>query len=282
MAQPDGVAALSSDEVALVLAHLAGNVRALCAAACVSRAWREAAARPALWVHLRRVPTRVAERLDAERLTSLVARAAGGLERLDVFGAVNLSDADLEGALQQPHALTRFVAENSSLTGIAAALASRRGLILQLGVVGLSAGPLTRWFDRRREQEYHYGWRDTEEQRERDTEAFNIACGEVLNALSALMAPGAELDGEQTCEGHNEPDARGLCNIICGSDNSCGKCRRAICRYHEHGQFFACLRCATPFCGYSAYCRFQDEFCGECKATIDAEYAAENASGSDG
>lgn len=103
---------MSSGKVALVLANLAGDVPSLCAAACVSRAWRAAAAAPALWTRLERLPPAAARRLNTERLIWLVARAAGGLERLDLSGADGVGDAGLDTALQQPHALTHFVADS--------------------------------------------------------------------------------------------------------------------------------------------------------------------------
>jgi hypothetical protein len=68
----------------LVLRHRAGDVPTLlCAAACVARAWRAAAAEPHLWRDLRW--GRAAGRLTDERLASLVARSAGGLTSMEPF-----------------------------------------------------------------------------------------------------------------------------------------------------------------------------------------------------
>lgn len=146
MAQPGAAAAaLNSGEVALILAQLEGDVQSLCAAACVSRAWRAAAADAALWTRLECLPRDVAHRLNAERLSWLVARAAGSLQQLDLSDAGSLTDADLEMALRQPHALTSFTADSEcerlTAAGVVAALASRRGLMVELRVAGLAVGP---------------------------------------------------------------------------------------------------------------------------------------------
>jgi hypothetical protein len=82
--------AVPATVIALVLTHLAGDARSLCAAACVARAWRAAAAEPRLWARLAGV-----RRLTDARLAALVARARGHLEHLDVDDALQLTDAGL-------------------------------------------------------------------------------------------------------------------------------------------------------------------------------------------
>ena len=249
---------MSSEEVALVLARLAGDVPSLCAAACVSRAWRAAAAAPALWLRLERLPSEAAGRLNTERLIWLVARAAGGLERLDLSGADGVGDDSLDAALQQPHALTHFVADSDcsllSASVVAEALASRSGHLLQLTVAGVAVGPETPWDE------------DSDDERERAADAFIIASDDVLDALRALMAPGGVLDGDHMCEGDGE-----LCIFVCGLSSTCAKCKRALCADHEKELFADCTACDKPFCGN--YC-MHGEVCDACLAAAAAPDAA--------
>jgi hypothetical protein len=134
MKQPHGGAsgsiraALPRDALVLAFAPLAGDVQSLCAAACVARAWRDAAAEPRLWT---RIVCR-GRKLKGEHLAWLVARAQGGLERLELGRTSDISDLDLYTALQQPHALTHFTLRKCSPfgptgQGVVGALASRRG-----------------------------------------------------------------------------------------------------------------------------------------------------------
>ena len=57
------------------LSRCAGDVATLCAAACVARAWRDAAAAPALWLSLDLTSPRVRANATAERLAALLARS---------------------------------------------------------------------------------------------------------------------------------------------------------------------------------------------------------------
>jgi hypothetical protein len=248
MAQPDaGAASLNSGEVALVLAHLAGDVQSLCAVACVSRAWRAAAADPALWCRLECLPRDVAHRLNAERLAGLVARSAGGLQLLDLSDAGRLTDADLEVALCQPHALTSFTADSEcerlTAAGVVAALASRRGLIVELRVAGLAVGP-----------ELPSDFSDDEGEREGAVIAFANASVAVIAALRALMAPGGVLDGEFLCDG----EAGEICVFLCGEDDTCGHCARKRCLGHGGDEFEVCNACDGSFCDYC----IEGDFCG--------------------
>lgn len=145
--------ALPADAIALVLKRLAGDVSSLCASACVARAWRAAAAEPRLWSHLARLPPDAAKRLTGKHLAALVARAAGGLERLDVSGASQLTDDGFVTAImRQPHALTAFIADSKcyKLTGkgAATALAAQRGRMRELSVRGLRCGSSRTMFTR--------------------------------------------------------------------------------------------------------------------------------------
>lgn len=250
---------MSSDEVALVLAYLAGDVPSLCAAACVARAWREAAAAPALWLRLAHMPSRVTLRLNAERLASLVARSVGGLERLDVSGAVSLSDDDLEAALRQPHALTHLTADGCSMLSAArveAALASRRGFIAELRVVGLSAGPAL-----------PTELPDDLDEREWVAVTFWNWCYRVQNALRALLAPDGVLDGEGLCDGRQNFHPS---TLLCGAKEECGKCYKTLCLRHREEaevEFKNCDACGNSFCHSCVV----GDVCDTCVAAANAD-----------
>lgn len=66
-----------------ILTPHAGDVATLCAAACVARAWRDAAFTPRLWADMCMSP-RVASRLTDARLAMLTARAGDSLLYLDL------------------------------------------------------------------------------------------------------------------------------------------------------------------------------------------------------
>ena len=85
-----------------VLSFCAGDVTTLCAAACVSRAWRAAAALPALWrsIGIGRWRQQSRAQLSARRLRALLARSRGGdLERLDLCDCLKLRVRDVLKAL---------------------------------------------------------------------------------------------------------------------------------------------------------------------------------------
>ena len=229
--------ALPADAIALVLERLAGDVPSLCAAACVARAWRAAAAQPRLWAHLAQLPPDVAERLTNEDLASLVARAAGGLERLDVSGASQLTDYGFEAAMRQPHALTAFIADSEcyQLTGqgVATALAAQRGRMRELSVRGLRCGL-------EQPDDAHSSASVT---------AWRAAGGRVIRALRALRAPGCAMDGHTVCEHYPaEPHymddwTDGLCDVICGRRDLCQMCGgEPQCDEHKQDD---CSNCAV-------------------------------------
>jgi len=66
-----------------ILTPHAGDVATLCAAACVARAWRDAAFTPRLWADMCMSP-RLASRLTDARLAILTARAGDSLLHLDL------------------------------------------------------------------------------------------------------------------------------------------------------------------------------------------------------
>jgi hypothetical protein len=131
---------LREDVLQDVFARLSGRVEVLCACACVCTAWRDAASDARLWRRLHRLRERAAERLTNARLAALVARAHGGLERLDVSGCTQLSAPGLAAALAPQTRLSWFAAvgcRNLTARGIARTLAGKRlAKLLVRGVCG--------------------------------------------------------------------------------------------------------------------------------------------------
>ena len=236
MAHHDAAAApwdtLPCDAILRVLRHHAGDVRTLCAAACVGRAWRDAATEPSHWTQLKALTLRTAVELTDQRLTALVARARGNLGRLDVSNALHLTDAGLRAALQQPHALVEFTADahcrQLTAQGVARALASQNGRMRRLVTRGLACAPDFPLAD---DDERVEGWYDES--------AGSIA------ALHELIAPdGDALDGSLFC---THPCAR-----LCGAEDVCSSagCDTVVCEEHrEADNFQLCFGCWELFCG---------------------------------
>lgn len=241
-AEPAPWDSLPRDALVRVLRQLDSHVPSLCAAACVARAWRDAAAEPSLWARPQGLWWRAAERLTEERLEALVARARGGLERLDLRGARFIEDDGLEAALQQPHALdslVEFVANTEgepygrSALGVTRALASRSGRTRLLDVKGLDC---TSEFDDVR------------------TEA-----AEVVAALRALLAPGGVLIGEHVCVG---------CSELCGAEDFCSTegCPAVACEAcREYIPFTWCGSCDALLCNGC----IEGDFCDACQTEMD-------------
>jgi hypothetical protein len=82
---------LPRDVLLRVLTPLAGDVATLAAAACVASAWRDAARDRRLWRTLCFAQPRVAARLNNARFATLVVRAGGALERVDLAGCCGVS-----------------------------------------------------------------------------------------------------------------------------------------------------------------------------------------------
>jgi hypothetical protein len=229
--------ALPPEVVSQVLCHLAGDVRSLCAVSCVARVWRVASAEPGLWARLRELPRSSARRLTDARLTALVARARGGLESLDVSGALRLTDRGLRAALRQPHALVSFRADElcKSLSGlgVAAALATRRGIMQSLRVRGVPC------FD-----EYDMNITDYDEPE--DALVGNVVS--TLTDLQGLLAPGNLLDCNNICEVQIDDFERCLCMCV-ERDDACGRCRTTYCPAHqERDTLVDCQECGKRFC----------------------------------
>jgi hypothetical protein len=242
---------LPAEALERVLTHVSGDVLALCAAACVSRAWRDVAARvqPLSAVRLPRLPYAVAPRLTDLGLAALVRRAHGRLEYLDVGGAGLLTDEGIIAALQQPHALTTFIADDAgSITaqGVTRALAPQRGRLLDLQVAGLDCLPhkpggeitVTAWHQER----------------------INV-----VNVLRTLMAPRGRLIGTQMCwHGNNDSDPKDEppCACMCGPDDACQECGVVLCGHHEDGRFSECYYCSRCFC--TDDCLPRTGLCAQC------------------
>lgn len=85
------------------LTMLEGDVAALCASACVSKAWNLAAQDPRVWRWLV-VPRRLADELTDERFKELIRRSGGAVERLDVSHCSELSSAAISDAIKDARA----------------------------------------------------------------------------------------------------------------------------------------------------------------------------------
>jgi hypothetical protein len=96
---------LPHDVLVALLTPLAGDVAALCAAACVASAWRAAARAPSLWRELRFSTERnrrvAARRLTDARLAVLAARACGALTHLELEGCAGVTLRGVARALSQ-------------------------------------------------------------------------------------------------------------------------------------------------------------------------------------
>ena len=184
--------ALPIDVLVLVLQPLKGDVSSLCAAACVARAWCDAAALPALWARIGPLPPAAAAQLTDARLERMVARARGGLQHLDLSTSRFEDDAvmscvtvaGLVAALRHESQLLSFVANGDPLTGagIAAALASCHGRVQHLDVCGVRALAAPAGGVPRDERA-----------------AFRASCKATLKALRALLAPGRSLGAVTIC-----------------------------------------------------------------------------------
>lgn len=247
--------ALPGDVILRVLHHHAGDVRTLCAAACVGRAWREAATVPSLWTQLKALPLRTAVELTDERLAALIARARGCLEALDVSNALRLTDEGLRAALLQPHALVAFTAgygcDQLTAQGVARALAAQNGRMRLLVTRGLACAPNFPLLD----DERGGGWYEE--------------CTGIIAALQALVAPdGVGLDGMLFCE---HPCAR-----LCGAEDICSSvgCDAVVCEEHREADYFMlCSGCFELFCDDCLTLRGQ---CADCDLSSSDESSGDD------
>ena len=247
--RPDSVASgeLTSDVTAifLVLSCLVGDISSLCAAACVSRAWREAASTPSLWVRIGPLPW--LRRLDDARLQSLAARAAGagGFTSL-VLRSTSVTDRGLVLALRnQQNKVEQFDCSYTELlgnnynnklsgSGVAAALKHFSGQIRVLNVRGLPALCAKKQTDILNSTE--------------PKAALHNARSHVIRALRKLMAPQCSIDVTDICPvafKHNEQNYK--CGILCTPAEACHGCKSMRCSVTHH--LMACEECLNQFCG---------------------------------
>jgi len=137
--------------IELVLSFREGDTATLCAAACVARAWREAARQPRLWRWLLFSGGYKCTRMDLvtdERLAALVARAGGALERLHLkdvapgFGPIkctlNVSAGGVVAALRGNAPLRELHVRG--LLGDGATFAELRALVVDDGSLDVTDG----------------------------------------------------------------------------------------------------------------------------------------------
>ena len=95
---------------------LEGDVAALCASACVCKAWHLAATRDSHVWHRIVVPAAIAGKLTDERLAVLLSRSHGVLERLCISDCAALSATAIAGAIAAGHdTLTHLAVANTSI-----------------------------------------------------------------------------------------------------------------------------------------------------------------------
>jgi hypothetical protein len=244
--------ALPAEALERVVAFVTDDVLSLCAAACVSRAWRDAAERvePLSVVRLKKLPADVAQRLTDAGLAALVRRSHGRLKHLNLRGACLVTDEGLVAALLQPHTLSKFRADaachNLTARGVTRALAPRRGLMRDLRVRGLKCLAYLR------PQERADSGDDCEdEDSESAWSAWRNECRDVIDALRELLAPDGNLLGEELCSGE---DLECDCACLCGPKDMCEACKVTVCEEHQEDRFGKCRWCQGRFCQDACMC----------------------------
>lgn len=236
-AEPPGNVELPRDVLPLVLLPLKGDVASLCAAACVSRAWRGAVTFPRLWTHIGPFSGGFGARLTDARLMQLVARARGGLQvlKLTNISRSSITDAGLAAALGNTSRLRVFAANGMPLTGagIAAALAGSQGRMRKLRVCGVRAAPAVDDGDMPRDS-----WEAA------------------LGALHALLAPDGEIDAAEFCNmaAYDYRLDGPRCARMCTGDDGCYNCEAMCCSAHK-ARVQNCLNCIGAICDC---CRSQE------------------------
>ena len=212
----------------LVLLPLRGDTVSLCAAACVSRAWREAASFPRLWKKIARFRGPAATNLTDKRLKMLVSRARRHLRHLDLRGIAKskVTDAGLAKALRREKRLLSFGASGSPLTGagIAVALAPSRGRLRELRVCGVRPLP-----------KFAAVCLSSIEQ-----DVFLYTCDQTIADLRALLAPGGLMSVADVCD---VIDGDVICARMCDDEYSC-MCGATFCTRHAD-----CVYACTEHCG---------------------------------
>lgn len=212
---------LPCEVISLILSSL--NDPSKCAAACLARAWRDAAASPHLWKKVGVFPGAVVRLTDAG-LASLVKRAAGGLKQLYLPKVCLITREGLAAALTpRQNKLSVVQASRNSISGadIAAALTTYRGRLRKLKVCGIRAvtlppdGVVT------------------------DQTGFRASCNNVIGALRALLVPGGDLDAEAVCVVE-------VCARLSTREGTCS-CGVVFCKVHA-GRMNNCMGCGKRIC----------------------------------
>jgi hypothetical protein len=250
VAERAGDGELPTDVLLLVLLPLKGDVASLCAAACVARAWRQAAYSPRLWTRIGRFRGNAAKNLTDARLRQLVFRARHHLYHLDLRGRSmaesSLTDTGLAVALRREKRILSFYADGDPLTGagIAVALAPSSGVLRTLRVCGVRALPRSE----------ATGAMSITQQ-----EAFTAACVDSVVELQALLVPGAgSLNATAVCDAAMSGNV--LCTRMCDDKNVCG-CESVFCKRHADC-VFECVGCWRTVCGCCT--SLADDICDEC------------------
>ncbi len=231
-AERAGDGELPVDVLVLVLLPLVGDAPSLCAAACVARSWRKAAASPRLWTRIGHFRDNAAT-LTNERLLNLVSRAQHGLQQLNLTGIYksNLTDEGLAEALRSEQHILLFAANGRPLTGagIAAALAPSRGRLGKLRVCCVRALP---------KPESPGAMSVFNEV------AFVANCNKTLDELRALLAPDGVMKATAVCSLELDDDV--LCTRMCGRKNVCS-CGAMYCKSHAD-RVSECVECEDKVC----------------------------------
>ena len=267
-----------ADAVSLVLAQLDGDVSTLCASACVCKRWHAvlslAERQSELLWRVLRVPRRVAPRLTDALLASLVARARGELQSLDVSGCIRLTDAGLKVALaSQSTKLAHFAAVgcyNLSSVGVARALKGRELDVLLVRGVATGCVAFAPAGDK-----------------PVGNPAAQMVAREVQQLRRRLSRPKGHLDARAGCTYVQEADQfvqqQEMCGCLCGEDDrSCDCCSTAY-RCIMHGSpaemvpdvgdgVERCMRCKGRMCAscmaFEPANKAFTKTCGHCLARL--------------
>ena len=225
---------LPCEVISLILSSL--NDPSKCAAACLARAWRDAAASPHLWKTVGVFPG-TALRLTDAGLASLVRRSAGGLTHLRLPSASSITREGLAAAMTpRQEKLKAVLAYGNSISGadIAAALATYRGRLRKLKVCGIRAVAVRPDVP-------------LEEVEEEIAFAFWASCNDAIGALLALLAPEGKLDAIAVCDQDADTDTL-VCARLCTIEHKCENCETACCKKHAVNVITECVRCGGFYC----------------------------------
>ena len=273
-------ATLPSDVLLLVLSKLGGDVKALCAASCVSKAWNAAASRPEAWRVIRvksdGAPSPLARKLTDSRLVQLLSRCVEATPGV--------------GTTRQRHHLSSLTLDRCALVtdaGLAPLRAGRR--LRYLNLVGCTLVTLASLVETlcaalgkkklRKLAVNGLAW-----QRrgfERRTHEDRGATGAQLQQLRTLLAHPDALDVRERCVG---TISRPCLTFVRKVEHACGGCPGTVCKWCAHrseGRVMSC--CGNYECGECLDGYFddgEDDACPVCnpEGFDDAFYSDEELS----